>query len=82
MSEEVKNNGDSKDLQTVEAFIRGKGADGATAAQIVSHLGLPTDDDNKKASFFKVRRLARKVIDTNKGDRTKKVGKNKVYTLS
>ena len=82
MSEETKTNGDEKDLQIVETFIRSKGAQGVTAVQIVEHLGLPMTDRDKKSSLFKARRLARKIVDNKGGKRTEKVGKNKVYSLS
>jgi hypothetical protein len=75
-------NNDSQEMLKVKTFIKANsGEKGVTAVQIAGALGLSLDGDSKKASLTKVRRLARKVVDTSNGDRTQKEGKEKLYKI-
>lgn len=75
-------NNDSQELQKVVTYIKANsGEKGVTAVQIAGHLGLSLDGDSKKASLTKVRRLARKAVDSGNGDRSQKEGKEKLYKL-
>ena len=79
MSEETKVE-EIKELTQVEAFLKSQ-PEGATAVKIAEALGLSLEADSKKSTLTKVRRLARKVVDSNGGDRTQKDGKEKIYKL-
>jgi hypothetical protein len=84
MSEEkvAKEQQESEELLKVVTFIKANsGEKGVTAVQIAGALGLSLDPDAKKASLTKARRLARKAVDQNNGDRTQKEGKEKLYKI-
>ena len=75
-------NNDSQEMLKVKTFIRANSKEkGVTAVQIAGALGLSLEGDSKKGSLTKVRRLARKVVDTENGDRTQKEGKEKLYKI-
>ena len=82
MADQVGGNDDLQEVTKVKTFIKANSGDkGVTAVQIATGLGWPMDDAGKKATLTKTRRLARKVIDSEKGDRSQKEGKEKLYKL-
>ena len=82
MPDKPTSNDDLQEIAKVKTFIKANSGDkGVTAVQIAGHLGLSLNGDSKKPSLTKARRLARKVIDSEGGDRTQKEGKEKLYKL-
>jgi len=78
----VKKQQESEELQKVVTFIKANsGEKGVTAVEIAGALGLSLDPGAKKASLTKTRRLARKAVDQNEGDRSQKEGKEKLYKI-
>jgi hypothetical protein len=82
MVEAPNANDDLQEVAKVKAFIKASSGDkGVTAVQIAGHLGLSLDGDSRRVTLSKVRRLARKVVDSEDGDRSQKEGKEKLYKL-
>lgn len=82
MAEAPNANDDLQEVAKVRAFVKANSGDkGVTAVQIAGHLGLSLDGDSKRVTLSKVRRLARKVVDSENGDRSQKEGKEKLYKL-
>ena len=85
VTQEAKKDTTPKLYNDVKAFLIGKKADGATAEQVATYLGLINGDTSKadKAEKCKkLRKTLRLVVDKEPGgDRTVREGRNKVYRV-